>query len=168
MSFESAEFIMTYIMPYIPLVALVIGLGMFFYGAKNSFDQRFSEQIKEAKPYTDVQISVISVSRKNYRILSLYVLYFIIIIPVLVHFFGKIEYGPNKPYTLFLIIVGIPFLIAFAHVFILIDNQRCRLIASGLSVAETSKHVGKWMLLFLCAMIFVIDIILKLSNKFIS
>ena len=163
---SAAEFIMTFIMPYIPLLALIIGLWIFFIGSKESCEQKWSEELAAAKPYTDEQKSNTSISRENFHILSRYLLYFIIIIPILVHFLGKIKYGPNMPYTSFLVIVGIPFLIAFIHISAKVDHQRNRLMLSGISKENASIHVAKWMALAPGMMIFVIYIILKLANAF--
>jgi hypothetical protein len=163
---SAAEFMMSFVIPYIPLLALIIGFWMFFSGSKEPLEQKFSEQLKGAETYPDIKKSITSISRKNFHVLLWYLLYFIIIIPILVHFFGKIKYGPNIPYTLFLVMVGIPFLISFMHILVVVDNQRCRLIASGLSIKEGSMHVSKWILLTLSIMIFVISVILKLANLF--
>jgi len=162
------EIIVTYILPSIPVLALIVGFLIFYFQNKDFYEQKWSEEIVAAKPYTDIQNSTDSISKYNFCVLSTYSLYFIISIPIIVHFFRGIEYGPNIPYISFLIIVGIPFLIAFLHILTKVDHQRNRLIASGLSKKDASIHVFKWIALTPCMMIFVIYIMLKLSNSFIK
>jgi hypothetical protein len=161
---SAVEIIVTYIFPSILVLALIIGFWLFYFQNKDFSEQKWSEEIAATKPYTDIKKSYADIFKENFRILAWYLLFFVLIIPLLVHFFGKIKYGPNMPYISFLIIVGIPFLIAFAHILTNVDHQRNRLIASGLSRDEASTNVSKWMALAPIAMIFVIYIILKLAN----
>ena len=53
----------------IPILAFIIGFGMICYGGKDSLEQQSFEQIKKAKPYTDVQKSLASILKKNFYIL---------------------------------------------------------------------------------------------------
>jgi len=163
---SSEELILT-IFACIPILAFIIGFGMMCYGGKDSLEQQSFKQIKKAKPYADVQNASTYIDKKNFYILFWYILYFVIIIPILVHFFGKITYGPNLPYILLVILTGIPFLAAFIHIFAVTDRQRYRLIASGLSIDKGSEHVIKWMFLVTCITVLLVYYTLKLSNKFI-
>lgn len=118
-----------------------------------------------AEPYTIPNKANTIIAKENFRTLSWYLLYFIIVTFSLVHFLGKIEYGENLPYIFFLILVGIPFLIAFVHVIARVDDQSNRLLASGFSEGQATAHRMKWLLIVPGLMVLVIDITLQLANS---
>jgi hypothetical protein len=120
---------------------------------------------KPAEPYTIPKKANTIIAKKNFRTLSWYLLYFIIITFSLVHFLGKIEYGENLSYIVFLILVGIPFLIAFVHVIARVDDQSNRLLASGFSPGQATAHRMKWLLIVPGLMVLVIDITLQVANS---
>lgn len=126
---------------------------------------RRNNEITTAEPYTKVNTAKTDIVKENFRTLAWYLLYFVIIIPILVRFLGKIEYGANMPYIALLIIVGIPFLIAFVHVLVKVDHQRNRLLASGFSERQASMHTLKWLVIVPGVMILVIDTTLRFANS---
>lgn len=131
------------------------------------FDQALDRhnENKPAEPYTLPKNAYAIIAKENIRTLAWYLLYFIIVIITLVYFFGKIEYGENLPYIVFLILVGIPFLIAFVHVVSKVEEQSTRLVASGFSAGQATAHRMKWLLIIPGIMVLVIDIALQVANS---
>jgi hypothetical protein len=131
------------------------------------FDQALDRhnENKPAEAYTLPKNANAIIAKENIRTLSWYLLYFIIVILALVHFLGKIEYGENLPYIIFLFLVGIPFLIAFVHVVSKVEDQSTRLVASGFSAGQATAHRMKWLLIIPGIMVLVIDITLQVANS---
>lgn len=128
-----------------------------------TLDKHFEN--KPPEPYAIPKKAQAIIAKENLLTLSWYLLYFIIIILSLVSYLGKIEYGENMPYITFLILVGIPFLIAFVHVIARVDDQGKRLLASGFSKGQATAHRMKWLLIVLGLMVLVIDITLQVANS---
>jgi hypothetical protein len=131
------------------------------------FDQALDKHSKNipAEPYTVPKKANTIIAKENFSTLSWYLLYFILVTFSLVHFLGKIEYGENLPYITFLILVGIPFLIAFVHVVAKVDDQSNRLLTSGFSEGQATTHRMKWLLVVPGLMVLVIDITLQVANS---
>ena len=129
------------------------------------FNQSLDNLDKPAEPYAYANKANIIIAKENLCTLSWYLLYFITMTIALVYFFGKIEYGENKPYILFLILIGIPFLIAFVHVISNVEDQSARLLASGFSVGQATAHRMKWLFIVPVLMVFVIDLTLQFANS---
>ncbi len=116
------------------------------------------------EPYTDIKKALASIAKENYLVLTLYSFYYVVVIVVLVHFLGKIVYGPNMPYITFLVLVGLPFLIAFTHLLSKVGNQSIRLIDSGFTEKQATSYRLKWMLIITVTMLFVIDLTFHIAN----
>lgn len=147
-------------------IVLIVGLPVGFW-ILNKFTKwaEHGLEVKQAEPYTIPKKAKTVIAKENLCILARYLLYFIVVILLLVHFLGKIEYGTNLPYIAFLILVGIPFLIAFVHVISKVSGQSNRLLASGFSERQATAHRMKWLFIVTGLMILVIDITLQVANS---
>jgi hypothetical protein len=111
-------------------------------------DRGYTKYLEGPEPYTDIKEALKSNTKENYVILFLYSLYFVIVILGSVHFFGKIEYGPNRPYLTLLILIGIPFLVAFVHLVSRAGNQSIRFQCSGYTERQAAAYRLKWLFIF--------------------
>ncbi len=111
----SVDLIIKFFIAFFMTLILGLLLGIWIIKKINLAHDKFLER-KLDEPYIKPSKAATVIAKENYSILAWYSLYFVIVILVLVHFFGRIEYGANVPYITLLISVGIPFLIAFAHV----------------------------------------------------
>ena len=128
-------------------------------------DQTWYPENKPTEPYAIPKKAYTIIAKENFGTLLWYLLYFIIVILALVHFLGRIVHGENLPYIAFLILVGIPFLIAFVHVVAKVLDQSDRLVASGFSEGQATAHRMKWLLIIPGLMVLVIDITLQIANS---
>jgi hypothetical protein len=96
--------------------------------------------------------------------LTYYLVYFNSAIFILVILLGRIQHGPNIPYLVFLVVVGIPYIMSFIQFYTLAARYRYRLLLAGQSLDQTSSLVSG--LLFSVPIIYfaLIWIILSVAN----
>jgi hypothetical protein len=133
---------------------------------KKDRKKRTEAEIKEAVPYSNIEQAKKQVVSENLRLMLWYGVYYVISIPTIVLFLGEIKYGPNLPYTIFLIVTGIPFLICFMQVILKVEKQRLRLLASGVPSKSLSFYLVNWIVLIpLIFVVILIPLLLKISKK---
>lgn len=120
---------------------------------------------KEPEAYENLKTARREILRDNFKIMTWYGIYFLVAVPNIVHYFKGIRYGPNLPYVLFLLAVGIPFLICFIHVVSKADMQRSRLLATGANRKESSKFVINWILILPAVYVTEVQFLYKISNS---
>ena len=72
-------------------------------------------RFRRTKSFNSIGEAVRSVITSNLKSMIPYLLYFFFVINALVSKLGKIEYGDNEPYFIFLVFVGIPYIACFIH-----------------------------------------------------
>ncbi|GAM11783.1 hypothetical protein OR1_04101 [Geobacter sp. OR-1] len=65
--------------------------------------------------FNSIEEAVRNVITSNLKSMIPYLLYFYFVINALVSNLGKIEYGDNRPYFIFLVFVGVPYVVCFIH-----------------------------------------------------
>jgi len=93
--------------------------------------KRQIKEINQATPFTDVSEAKRQALSGNVKIILGYGIYFVSVVPILVLLLGKIQYGPNIPYLIFLFAVGIPWLVCFLQSLLRAEKQRVRFRASN-------------------------------------
>jgi hypothetical protein len=130
--------------------------------------ERRREEIKQALPYANAHHAKKELASNAIKPMAWYGLYFIISISVLIYKFGKIEFGDNTPYTVSLIVIGIPWLACFGHALVKLDTHRNRMLASGIPDVSTSLFSGNWVVFSPVIYLYLIVIIVKISNHILS
>ena len=80
--------------------------------------------------------------KKIRKITPYYLIYFFVTTYILISIYGEINYGPNKPYALYLLFVGFPYIILFLHMIIIAEKQGNRIAISSTSQYEKSTIVS--------------------------
>jgi len=91
-----------------------------------------------------------------FRIVPIYLLYFILASIIIVKRFGKITYGPNIGYLVSLVVIGAPFIICFWHIMSKADSCRIGFVNSGGDKDKASRII-------ILLMILVTFVILKIT-----
>ncbi len=127
--------------------------------------KREIEEIRRAEPFTDGSEANKQAFSGNIKIMFGYGAYFIIVVPILVLLLGKIHYGPNIPYLIFLSATGIPWLACFVQSLMRAENQRLRFKASNLSPRSPSIFSINGIVLVPFILLVMIAVVLRISNQ---
>jgi hypothetical protein len=127
--------------------------------------KREIDETRQAEPLAYVSEAKKQVFSGNIKIMLGYGAYFVSVVPVLVLLLGKIHYGPNVPYMIFLSATGIPWLACFVQSLMRAENQRLRLKATNLSPRSSSIFSIKGIVLVLFVLLVMIAVVLRISNQ---
>jgi hypothetical protein len=156
----------------LPIIVLLVGTTLTIILNKEEiskdYERREKEEILNATPYASSDEANKEFLSDSIKFALGYGLYFLISVPLLVKFFGGIKYGPNLPYTVFLIVVGIPFLVCFYHILLKIENRRTRIKASKLMNKPGQQLIAHWIVIVPTLIVFLIMVLLKVSNSLIA
>ena len=130
--------------------------------------KRIQDDINRAVPYESKAEAKNDIIRTIAKPAIMYCTYFLIVIPLLVGINGGITYGPNSPYTVFLIVVGIPFIACFNQLFMKTDNLRNRMIRSSFSDMPDKQSILPWVVAILVFYLFYIKFLFKISNSLLA
>jgi hypothetical protein len=155
-----------------PIVFTIVGAVLTYYLNKEEMttdhEKRMQEEISQAIPYENLEEANNEIVSTNIKPAVIYGLYFTISIPIIVKIFGGIKYGPNLPYTVFLLAVGIPFLICFCHFLMKVEKRRCRILASDFDYRSKSQSIVEWIAIIPAIYLLLIMAMLKISNMLIE
>lgn len=126
--------------------------------------KREIEEINKAIPFKDVPEAKQQALSGNVKIILGYGVYFVTVVPILVLMLGKIHYGPNIPYLIFLLATGIPWLACFVQSLMRAENQRLRFKASNLSPRSSSVFSINGIALIPFILLIMITVVLRISN----
>lgn len=156
----------------IAVLIMVVFIPIVFIINKEELTQglnnRLDEEINQALPYANAYEANREFVSSSIRPMVWYGLYFIVSVSVLIHVFGRIEFADNTPYTVSLIVLGIPWLICFAHAFNNLNTHRTRMLASRLPEESVSFFHAYWPVLVPFIYLYLIVTIVKISNHLLS
>jgi hypothetical protein len=127
--------------------------------------KREIEEVNQAVPFTSVPEAKKQALSGIVKIILGYSAYFVIVVPILVLLLGKIHYGPNIPYLIFLSATGIPWLACFVQSLMRAENQRLRLKASNLAPRASSIFTINGIVLVPFILLVMIAVVLRISNQ---
>ena len=169
---ETWLLVLLYTLIAFPVIFLLFGVAWTFVANREEmsgdFERRMQEEINNTIPYESIEEAKKDIESDTLKPVIAYGLYFLISIPVLVKIFGSIQYGPNLPYSVFLAMVGIPFLVCFCHILIKVDHKRTRMRASNFSGKSDKQSIVDWIVVIPVLYVLLIIAVLGVSNTLIG
>jgi hypothetical protein len=151
------------------MLFLIIPLTITYFMNKKQIteDQRKRQitEISQAKPFADIAEAKQHATSESRKIIWSYGAYFVIVVPILVYLFGKVQYGPNLPYLVVLAVTGIPWIACFLQSLLLAEKQRLRLQASSISAKPGSVYFVNGIMLAPGVLLALIVIVFRISNQ---
>jgi hypothetical protein len=160
-------FIAAVFAPIILFLVVPVTITYFVNRKEITADQkkREIEEINQAIPFADVSEAKKQALSGNVKIILGYGAYFVTVVPVLVLLLGKIHYGPNIPYLIFLCATGIPWLVCFIQSLMRAEKQCLRIRASNTSTNPSSLFSINGIVVMPFILIGIITVALRISNQ---
>lgn len=125
-----------------------------------------NNRFKKTMEYHSISDAIRSISINNAKSMIPYMLYFLVAINILVSRYGKIEYGDNEPYFIFLVFVGIPFVACFIHFILKIYFHEMIITKSNLEKEKGNALIAATTFTVPLIMLLYVQKLLHLANQY--